>query len=72
MICYKARTADEELESALAMQHLVGMELVSRRSFMLSDGETFRELLVFEKVGRSQIKLPRRVGLAQNKPIQPR
>lgn len=72
LICYKARTADEELESSLAMQHLVGMELVSRRSFMLSDGETFRELLVFEKVGRSQIKLPRRVGLAQNKPIQPR
>lgn len=72
LICFKARTADEELESALAMQHLVGMKYRTRRSFTLSDGETFRELIVFEKNGRSQIKLPRRVGLAQKKPIQPR
>lgn len=72
LICFKARTADEELEAALSMQQLVGMELVSRRSFMLSDGDTFREILVFEKTGKPRLKLPRRVGLAQKKPLQPR
>lgn len=72
LICYKARLDDEELNEALAIADLVGMKLVSQRSVLLSDGETHRTIVTFEKTGRSKIKLPRRVGMAQRNPLTPR
>lgn len=72
LICYKAHVDDEELEEARAAENLVGMRLVSRRELVLSDGETERSILVFEKVGRGKVKLPRRVGMAQRNPLKPR
>ena len=64
----KTRTIDE----ALAVQDLVGMRMISQREICLSDGETMRTIVVFEKVGKSRIKLPRRIGLAQKQPLRPR
>lgn len=72
LICYKAHVDDEELEEARAVENLVGMRLVSRRELVLSDGETERSILVFEKVGCGKVKLPRRVGMAQRNPLKPR
>lgn len=72
LVCYKANVSSEELEQALAIQSLVGMKLVSDRSVMLSDGVTSRRILVFEKYRAEKIKLPRRIGLAQNNPLKPR
>lgn len=72
LVCYKAHVSQEEIDEALAVQNLVGMELVSQREVVLSDDETSRTILVFEKVGRPRIKLPRRVGLAQKQPLKPR
>lgn len=72
LICYKAQVSDEEIDEALAVQELVGMKLVSRREVLLSDGETERTILVFEKKANPRIKLPRRVGLAQKQPLKPR
>lgn len=72
LVCYKAQLSSEELEEALAVQDLVGMKMISQREICLSDGETTRTIVVFEKIGKSRIKLPRRIGLAQKHPLRPR
>lgn len=72
LVCYKAQLSSEELEEALAVQDLVGMKIISQREICLSDGETTRTIVVFEKIGKSRIKLPRRIGLAQKQPLRPR
>lgn len=69
LICYKARMEESELEHAKKISKQVGFSLVSLDEYFLSDGETFRLLVVFEKIGPSKIKLPRRDGFAQNKPL---
>lgn len=72
LVCYKAQLSSEEPEEALAVQDLVGMKMISQREICLSDGETTRTIVVFEKIGKSRIKLPRRIGLAQKQPLRPR
>lgn len=72
LVCYKAQLSSEELEEALAVQDLVGMKMISQREICLSDGETTRTIVVFAKIGKSRIKLPRRIGLAQKQPLRPR
>lgn len=72
LVCYKAQLSSEELEEALAVQDLVGMKMISQREICLSDGETTRTIVVLEKIGKSRIKLPRRIGLAQKQPLRPR
>lgn len=72
LVCYKAQVAEDELKEARAVESLLGMRLVSCRDTILSDDETRRTILVFEKVGKAQLKLPRRVGLAQKSPLKPR
>ncbi len=69
LVCYKAQVSDGELNHALEVQDMLGMKLVSQRSVYLSDGETFRTILVFEKTARPRIKLPRPVSYAQKKPL---
>ena len=69
LICYKARMEESELEHAKKISKQVGFSLVSLDEYFLSDGETVRTLVVFEKIGPSKIKLPRRDGFAQNKPL---
>ena len=69
-MCYKAQLSSEELEEALAVQDLVGMKMISQREICLSDGETTRTIVVFEKIGKPRIKLPRRIGLAQKQPLR--
>lgn len=72
LVCYKAHVAEEELQEACAIEDLVGMKLVSQRNVVLSDGETHRSILVFEKTAKARIKLPRRLGDAQRTPLKPR
>lgn len=67
LICYKALVEDAELEHALSLQKKLGMKLVSDRTVAL--GENSRRIIVFEKVGKPHMKLPRRTGLAQKKPL---
>lgn len=69
LISYKSGNYQEELDRALSIQEKVGMKFVSKREFMLSDNETSRSVIVFQKVAKPKIKLPRRVGLAQKKPL---
>ncbi len=69
LICYKANVQDEEWDHALSLQDKLGLSLFSDRTLTLSDGETLRRIICFKKIGKPKMKLPRRVGLAQKKPL---
>ena len=69
LVGFKAHVSPEEEKQALHAGKQVGMVLRSRREVMLSDGETLRTILVYEKVAEPSLKLPRRLGLAQKKPL---
>lgn len=70
LISYKANISDEELSAARALEGKLGMKLVSDRFLLLSDGVTSRRIFVFEKVAEPTVKLPRRNGMAQKKPLK--
>ncbi len=71
LICYKANLTTEEFEQALGIQEICGLNLQSKREFFLSDNKTHRTILSFIKEKEPQIALPRRVGMAQKKPLKP-
>lgn len=70
LICLKAQVDVDEIKKAQDIEDKTGMKLIKQRDFYLSDGETYRTVLVFEKVHDPQIKLPRRIGMAQKKPLR--
>lgn len=67
LVCYKANVSDEELQHALSLQEQLGMKHVSDRTVTLGDNS--RRIICFEKTGRPKIKLPRKVGMAQKRPL---
>ena len=69
VVCYKAHVSKEEYDHVAALEDLLGMRLVSDREITLSDAETYRRILVFEKEHTAKVKLPRRNGMAQKKPF---
>ena len=69
LICYKARPDEEEINTALGLEKKLGMKLVSRETFTLSD-ESERVIMVFEKFAKPKVVLPRRVGMAQRNPFK--
>ena len=70
LICYKAAIEQEELEQAACLEKKLGMKLVSLRTTQLSDNETSRTILVYEKVREPLVSLPRRPGMAQKRPYK--
>ena len=68
LVCYKSQEVVEELTHAKSVAQKLGMEFVSARSTLLSDGETRRSIIVFKKISDPEVPLPRRVGMAQKKP----
>lgn len=72
LVCYKALVDEEELNHAKELQQKLNMWLVADEPFTLKSqsGEEFtRRILSFEKRGKAAIKLPRKVGDAQKKPL---
>lgn len=68
LVCYKAQPSEEELSMASDIEELLGLKKVAHDSFELSDGSQ-RRIIVYEKVSKPHIRLPRRVGLAQKAPL---
>lgn len=68
-VCYKGEASADEERGAAVVSSKVAMKLLSKRSLVLSDGETRREIFLYRKEGKPKVKLPRRVGLAQHKPL---
>lgn len=73
LICYKGKPEAAELEHAHQVGKIVGMAIESRLDYVLHDptdnAETHHCLIIVKKTGNPQIKLPRRNGMAQKKPL---
>ena len=69
LICYKSQLPNDELKKAVDLEDRIGLKLIKKREYYLSDQETKRCLVIFEKEHESKLKLPRRIGMAQKRPL---
>lgn len=70
LVALKGRPEEAELGSGVRVAKAVGMRFESSRTLSLpGDGAETRTILVYRKVGRPSVRLPRRVGLAQSAPL---
>lgn len=67
LICYKAYIDKSELNHALNLQEKLGMDLISDRVTTIQD--CYRRIICFKKTKEPTLKLPRKVGFAQKKPL---
>ena len=67
LIAYKANVEADELHHANDVCAVVGMQLIGDKTYSLEGFN--RRILCYEKTCEPKIKLPRRVGLAQKKPL---
>ena len=69
LVVGKGRPEDDEITEAEKAAALCGLSLVSHETFELPHDLGHREILIYKKVGKSKIKLPRRTGLAKSQPL---
>jgi 16S rRNA (guanine527-N7)-methyltransferase len=69
LIAHKGPLDADELDRAVKVAHITGMKFVSDREYALPLGNEQRSVIVFEKIGKPEIDLPRRPGRAQRKPL---
>lgn len=69
LICMKGTPDPQELTSGDKVGGIVGMRRVSTRALVLPEGNETRTIVTYVRAGKSKIGLPRRVGLAQKKPL---
>lgn len=69
LVALKGDITSEELQRGDACADLTGLKRISLRRLTLPGGSEQRCILLYKKVKKSQIKLPRRIGLAQHKPL---
>lgn len=67
-IALRGKEDERSIEEGNRIAEKLGLEMISSRHLYI--GETYeRNILVFKKVGKPTIKLPRRNGMAQKKPL---
>ena len=67
LILMKSHESEQyDKEKAL---NLLGLKQIDFREYTLSDDETYRTVYVFEKVADHDEKFPRRIGMAQKRPV---
>ena len=67
-IALRGKEDERNIEEGNRIAKKLGLEMISSRHLYI--GETYeRNILVFKKVGKPTIKLPRRNGMAQKKPL---
>ena len=71
ILAMKARLSEEELSTGVAASHDLGAELREVRVVEHEDQlpQKERRIVVFDKVGRTPRKFPRRVGVAKKRPL---
>ncbi len=68
LIALRGKKDEVDLEDINHIADKLGLELISRRHIYIS--ETYeRTIYVFKKVSQTSIKLPRRKGIAQKRPL---
>ena len=69
LVAMKGIISDNEYEQARRASRPLGMELVSYDEFTIGDGTYERSVVVFEKIDKPHVKLPRNPGMAQRHPL---
>jgi 16S rRNA (guanine527-N7)-methyltransferase len=69
LVCWKGDPSTEELDRGDKVAAKTGMRRVACVAVRLPATDVKRRLVVFERIGESRVKLPRRIGLAQSKPL---
>ena len=69
LIALKGRPDDEEVSQGLTAARIVGLDLIKDSYATVGDEAMSRRILVFEKTRQPEISLPRRIGLAQKRPL---
>lgn len=68
LLCYKSMDINNELNLADKILDKLGMKYCDKYIYTLSDS-TKHQIIIYQKINPSKINLPRRIGLAQNKPF---
>lgn len=63
------KSKEKETFNIDAASTKLGMEQIAFREYYLSDNETYRCVYTFKKVNKPSVQLPRRVGMAQKRPL---
>ncbi len=69
LVCWKGNPSDEEFQRGATAARRVGMALADRRDVVIPGVEARRTIIVYTKVGESKVRLPRRPGMAQTRPL---
>ncbi|MDO5328730.1 MAG: 16S rRNA (guanine(527)-N(7))-methyltransferase RsmG [Coriobacteriia bacterium] len=69
LIAYKSLRCDDEIKASKNILNKIGMEFLYKRDFKLSNNAD-RRLVVYKKIKDPIIKLPRKLGFAQKKPLK--
>ena len=69
LVVSKGRLSDGELKNGAYAAKVCGFEIVSRETSELPHEAGHREMLIYRKVRKPEIKLPRNVGMAKHKPL---
>lgn len=69
LVVSKANISDDEVLVGKQTARIVGLRDVSRETYELPENGGHREIIVFEKCGQSNVKLPRTNGAAVHKPL---
>lgn len=70
LVAMRANETTEQLEAAAGAAQKLGLDMVSSREFSIGDGSIHRSVYVFERVREPRVKIPRRPGMAQKKPLR--
>lgn len=70
ILCYKSLDIENEINEASSILDLLGFSFVEANTYDLPNNLGQRQILVYEKISDSKIKLPRKMGFAQKKPLK--
>jgi 16S rRNA (guanine527-N7)-methyltransferase len=69
LLAYKGDLTQEEIERSHLVEETLGMTVRSIRSFVLSDNQSKRSIVLIQKKADAKRLLPRREGQAQHHPL---
>lgn len=69
LVASKGTILEEEIKAGDKVAKLLGLKRTEWRQFLLPHGAEQRSVVVYEKSRESSMKLPRRPGMAQRKPL---
>lgn len=69
LVCWKGEPTSEEVERGDKVAARTGMRRIETTDVSLPSIDAKRTLVVYERTRATSVKLPRRVGLAQSKPL---